>query len=62
MAAKPAEKTKNAAGEEKAKPKQAAAPAKDKTSEKKKKEDQAAAEKDADELAKLIEGEQRYFW
>ena len=61
MAEKPAEKTKNATGEEKAKPKQAATPAKDKTSEKKKKEDQAAAEKDADELAKVIEGEQRYF-
>ncbi|KAK2568902.1 Annexin A6 [Acropora cervicornis] len=52
LAEKPAEKTKNAAGEEKAKPKQAAAPAKDKTSEKKKKEDEAAVEKDADELAK----------
>ena len=61
MAEKPAEKTKNAALEEKAKPKQAAAPAKDKTSEKKKKEDEAAVEKDADELAKVIEGEQRYF-
>ncbi|XP_067031902.1 uncharacterized protein [Acropora muricata] len=56
---KPAEKTKNAAAKEKAKPKQAAALAKDKASEKKKKKEEAAVEKDADELTKAIEADNK---
>ncbi|XP_068684036.1 uncharacterized protein [Montipora foliosa] len=56
---KPAEKTKNDAAKGKPKPKPTAAPTKDKNAEKKRKEQEAAAEKDADELAKAVEAEDK---